>query len=211
MKKRIVLGMITAMALSTSIALASPVEMNEGQWNVNLGAMVNPDGDLDIDRDIDVGLDGDAGFYGGVTYGINDRWGVQYDYSHYGLTYSITDVDLDANEFNVLYKLNDHVNVFAGYLYAGGKLSIGGHKIAGSHTDGFQGGLTGWYPLGDKFKTFGKVGLGNNSHVYEIGFSYAIDDNWDLDLSYRDAEYKDFEDGTDVGCDGIRVGLSAVF
>lgn len=207
MKKQVVLGIVTALALSTSVALASPVEMNEGQWNVNIGAMISPDAEADGARDYD--LDGDTSFYGGITYGINDRWGVQYDYSHYGASYRGLDTDLDASEFNVLYKLDPHLNVFAGYLYAGGDMHVAGMNI-GSHTDGFQAGLTGWYPLADKFKTFGKIGLGNNSRVYEIGFSYAVADNWDVDLSYRDVEYKDIED-VDISFDGVRLGLSTSF
>lgn len=211
MKKRIVLGIVAALAVSTSVAMASPVEMNEGQWSVNLGAMISPDAEMDSYGTTD--LDGDTSFYGGVTYGITDKWGVQYDYSHYGMSYSIFDGDLDASEFNVLYKLNDNVNVFAGYVYAGAKFSVLGESI-GMHTDGFQAGLTGWYPLGDKVKTFGKVGLGNNSRVYEIGFSYAIADNWDVDLSYRDVEYKDFESYGEYGdfsFDGVRLGVSTSF
>ncbi len=212
MRKQIALGMITALALSTSVALASPVEMNEGQFNVNMGAMISPNGDVETNGTTG-DLDGDTSFYGGITYGITDKWGVQVDYSHYGMSQFITDVDVDASEFNVIYKLNDNVNVFAGYVYAGTKLSMRGASM-GLHTDGFQAGLTGWYPLGDKFKTFGKVGLGNNSRVYEIGFSYAVADNWDVDLSYRDAEYKDFKTPVgycDFSFDGVRLGLSTSF
>lgn len=208
MRKQIALGMITALALSTSVALASPMEMNEGQFSVNIGAMISPDAEADAAGTVD--LDGDTSFYGGVTYGITDKWGVQYDYSHYGASVYRVDTDLDVSEINVLYKLDPHLNAFAGYVYAGGDMHLRNESV-GSHTDGFQAGLTGWYPLNDKFKTFGKIGLGNNSHVYEIGFSYAVADNWDVDLSYRDVEYKDFEDRVDVSYDGVRLGLSTSF
>lgn len=208
MKKRLVLGMIAALALSTSIAAASPVEMNEGQFNVNMGVTISPDADTDGRGSFD--LDGDTSFYGGITYGINDKWGVQYDYSHYDASKYGWETDVDASEFNVLYKITPHLNVFAGYLYVGGDMHRYGDKI-GAHTDGFQAGLTGWYPLADKFKTFAKIGLGNNSHVYEVGFSYAIANNWDVDLSYRDVEYKDFNDRVDVNYDGVRLGVSTSF
>lgn len=211
MKKRLAIGMITVMVLSTSVAMASPVEMEEGKWNVSAGVMFNPDSSVD-DGDGDIDFDSDTSFYGGVTYGITDKWGVQLDYSHYDSSYSIADIKMDATEFNVVYGLNPNLNLFAGYVYAGANMKVSGTKLdEGSHTDGFQAGLSGWYPLGDKFKTFGKVGIGNNSRIYEIGFSYAVSDNWDVDLSYRDAEYKDFEDVLDVNYDGVRLGVSTSF
>lgn len=208
MKKQVVLGMIATLALSTSVALASPVEMNEGQWQINMGAMINPDADCLPGASVE--FDGDTSFYGGITYGLTDKWGLQYDYSHYDSSVGYLKSKVDAGEFNVLYKLNDNVNVFAGYVYVGGTLEDI-DSTEGGHTDGFQAGLTGWYPLGDKFKTFGKIGLGNNSHVYEIGFSYEIVDNWDLDLSYRDVEYKDIAGFIDAPYDGVRVGVSTSF
>lgn len=210
MKKRVAIGMITAMVLSTGVALASPVEMEEGKWNVSAGVMFSPDSSVD-DGDGEIDYDSDTSVFGGVTYGITDKWGVQVDYSHYDSSFSIADAKLDATEFNVVYGLNPNLNLFAGYVYAGATVEAMGRTIGSSHTDGFQAGLSGWYPLGDKFKTFGKVGIGNNSRVYEIGFSYAVSDNWDVDLSYRDAEYKDLEDVLDVNYDGVRLGISTSF
>ncbi len=211
MKKRIAIGMITAMMLSAGVATASPVEMEEGKWNANIGVMFSPDSSVD-DGDGEIEFDSDTSFYGGVTYGITDKWGVQLDYSHYDSNFNIADVKADATEFNVLYGLNPNLNLFAGYVYAGVNVKVSEmHFDEGAHTDGFHVGLSGWYPLGDKFKTFGKVGIGNNSRIYEIGFSYAVSDNWDVDLSYRDAEYKDLEDVLDVNYDGVRLGVSTSF
>lgn len=213
MKKRIVLGIVAALAVSTSIACASPIEMEQGKWNANVGVMFSPDLDLENNYGYGTKDSGDTSIYGGVTYGITDKWGVQVDYSHYKTGDAFETDKLDATEFNVLYKLNDNVNVFAGYVYAGMNATVEGYDFGGMHTDGFQAGLTGWYPLGDKFKTFGKVGLGNNSRVYEIGFSYAIADDWDVDLSYRNAEYKDLGDAMewDFEYDGVRLGVSTSF
>lgn len=72
-------------------------------------------------------------------------------------------------------------------------------------------GLQGWYPLGDRVKTFGKIGIGNNSRIYELGFSYALNDEWDVDLSYRDAEYQGFDDILEYNVDGLRLGVSTTF
>ena len=78
-------------------------------------------------------------------------------------------------------------------------------------TDGVHLGVMGSYPLSDKWGLFGKVALGNNSEVYELGVSYDLSDKWGMDLSYRDAEYKDLEDVLDVNYDGVRLGISTSF
>lgn len=229
MKKRIVFGMIGVLAVLTASACASPYEMQDGKWNVNMGVTIDADADVDWNGRVP-SLDGDTSFFGGVTYGLTDKWGIQVDYSHYKAEYQYENGNrdmpkLDATEVNLLYRLNPYANVFIGYVYAGldwqDRWAGTNGQWFSSHTDGVQVGLSGWYPLSDKFKTFGKVGVGNNSRIYEIGFSYAIADNWDIDLSYRDAEYKDFSyhndlyggfaDHLDLSYDGVRLGVSTSF
>lgn len=206
MRKVAIVGLTCAWAMATAIACAAPTELEQGKLNLNMGVMVSPNAEYNDGFDLSTS----ASFYGGVTYGLGDKWGIQYDYSHYGASAYGTDFDLDANEFNVLYKLDTHLNVFAGYVYAGMRMSDRYDRF-GANTDGFQAGLTGRYPLCDKVKTFGKIGLGNKSHVYEIGFSYAIADNWDIDLAYRDAEYKEIGGIVDMSYDGVRLGVSTAF
>lgn len=219
MKKRVALGLITAMALSTSVALASPVDVEEGKANVYVGAIVG--GDTEIGDDAgSAEFDGDTGFYGGVTYGINDKWGVQLDYNSYGSEVAnngaAIDVDVEALELNVVYKVNPYLNAFVGYVTADADVALKyqGDTLLddGSDTDGFHIGLMGNYPIADKFDAFAKAAIGNNSNMYEIGVSYAFAENWNVDLSYRDSEYKDFNDGAvDGQIDGFRLGVSASF
>ena len=80
MKKRVALGLITAMALSTSVALASPMDMEEGKTNLYFGWTFGGNTDLGGQ---DGKIDGDVGAYLGATYGINDKWGVQLDFNNY--------------------------------------------------------------------------------------------------------------------------------
>lgn len=219
MKKRVVYGLVAAMALSTSVALASPMDMEEGKTNVYVGAMFSGDTEVDDGQDT-FKLDGDTGFYGGITYGINDKWGVQFDYNKYGSEWEYEpanlDVDVEAMEFNVLYKVNPNLNAFVGYVTADAEIGLdflGSSYDLGSYdTDGFQVGVMGKYPFSDKFGVFGKVALGNNSNMYELGVSYAFAQNWNVDLSYRDAQYDDFDDaGVDGEIDGFRLGVSTSF
>ena len=213
MKKRVAFGLITAMALSTSVALASPMDMEEGKTNVYVGATFG--GDTEVEG---LELDGDTGFYGGVTYGINDKWGVQVDYNSYGSEIAegrnSLELDVEALEINAVYKLNPNLNAFVGYVTADADLDlkIGGQaaQTAGEDTSGVQIGLMGNYPIADKLDAFGKIAIGNNSNMYELGVSYAVAENWNIDLSYRNAEYKDFDD-VDGEIDGFRLGVSASF
>ncbi len=217
MKKRVALGLITAMALSTGVAMASPMDMEEGKTNVYVGAVFS--GDTEVDDGYEkLKFDGDTGFYGGVTYGINDKWGVQLDYNSYGSEIengmASLGVDVEALELNVVYKVNPYLNAFAGYVTADADLDlkIGGSSVIkdSADTNGVQIGVMGKYPFSDKFDAFAKVAVGNNSNMYELGVSYEVAENWNVDLSYRNAQYDDFE-GLDGEVDGIRLGVSASF
>ncbi|MBQ6713088.1 MAG: outer membrane beta-barrel protein [Selenomonadales bacterium] len=207
MKKKVLSALIATMVVGSVTAMAAPAEIEEGKWDVTLGTSFSPNSEYE-GRD----LDGDSGFYGNITYGMDDNWAIQYDYSHY--SYSLRDEEGkgDASEVNILYKLSPNLNAYAGYVYYGEKYTYAGGSD-GYHTDGIQVGLQGWYPLGEKVNLFGKIGIGNNNQIYEIGSTYKFADDWGLDVSYRWAEYKDFndEDDGDYKFDGVRAGISTTF
>ena len=169
MKKKVLSALIATMVVGSVTAMAAPAEIEEGKWDITLGTSFSPNTE---DNGYDV--DGDSGFYGNVTYGMDDKWAIQYDY--------------------------------AGYVYYGEKYDGDGY-----HTDGVQIGLQGWYPIADQVNLFGKIGLGNNNQIYEIGAAYKFADDWGLDVSYRWAEYKDVGDVTDLQFDGVRAGISTTF
>ena len=184
-----------------------------------IGAIFVGDTEVDDGQDT-LKLDGDTGLYGGITYGINDKWGVQFDYNKYGSEWKYEsanmDVDVEVLEFNVLYKVNPYLNAFAGYVTADAEFGLdilGSSYDLGSYdTDGFQVGVMGNYPFSDKFGAFGKLAIGNNSNMYELGVSYTFAENWNVDLSYRDAQYDDFDDaGVDGEIDGVCLGVSTSF
>ncbi len=201
MKKKILSALIATMVVGSVTAMAAPAEIEEGKWDLTIGSSFSPNTE-DNGHDVD----GDIGLYGNITYGMSDDWAIQYDYSHYEYGERSWASKGDASEVNVLYKLNPNLNAYAGYVYYGE--DYGG---IGCDTQGFQIGLQGWYPVADKVNLFGKVGLGNNSQIYEIGAAYELADKWDLDVSYRWAEYKDIGDVADVQFDGVRAGISTTF
>ena len=106
MKKRALLLAVVA-ATVTSAAFATPqTQWQEGQWQVDLGAW-NTEASADANKLVGEGgdftTDNKWNFTGGVTYGLNDRWAVQYNY--YGLKTDAKDgigTDGNAQEVNAL-------------------------------------------------------------------------------------------------------------
>ncbi|MBQ2114536.1 MAG: outer membrane beta-barrel protein [Selenomonadales bacterium] len=201
MKKKVLSALIATMVVGSVTAMAAPAEIEEGKWDVTIGSSFSPNTE---DNGYDV--DGESGLYGNITYGMDDKWALQYDYSHYGYGERSWSAKGDASEVNILYKLSPNLNAYAGYVYYGEN-----YDGAGCHTDGAQVGLQGWYPIADQVNLFGKIGLGNNNQVYEIGATYNFADDWGLDVSYRWAEYKDIDNTADVQFDGVRAGISTSF
>lgn len=122
MKKRALL-LATVAACVTSAAFATPqTQWQEGQWQVDLGAW-NVEASVDSDKLLgdlgegNVTTDDKWNLYGGVTYGLNDRWAVQYNY--YGLetkgSNSTGEIYTDGNsqEVNALYSINKNFAAYA--------------------------------------------------------------------------------------------------
>lgn len=214
MKKKIMLGMAISLVLSAGVAMASPTEIDTEKWNVSMGAILSPDVSEEASGEgfhYRLTPDGDTSFYGTVTYGISDRWGIGVDYSHYDSSYSsLYDVKLDATEYNLYYRLCPYMNVFAGYVYAGLRSDFYEGSVS-YHVDGYQLGVSGWYPILDRVKVFGRFAAGEHSRVWEAGLSYTFAPRWDLDVAYRDSEYQDFAGLLDYSYDGMRVGISTTF
>ena len=78
MKKKVLSALIATMVVGSVTAMAAPAEIEEGKWDVTLGTSFSPNSEYE-GRD----LDGDSGCYGNITYGMDDNWAIQYDYSHY--------------------------------------------------------------------------------------------------------------------------------
>lgn len=87
MKKKILVLAAAVAACATSFAFATPqTQWEKGQWQVDLGAW-NPKADVDEGNFVggsgDSSTDSKWNFQGGLSYGLTDKWAVQYSY--YGL------------------------------------------------------------------------------------------------------------------------------
>ena len=192
---------IASLVLTTGIAMAAPQPLEEGQFTLMKGYSISPDAEAGGHD-----YDGKSGFFGNLTYGMGDGWGIQYDYSHGEYTGRGFKAKTDASEINLLYRIDDNVNAYAGYTYMGLSQPQGGASASG-----IQIGVQARYPFSDKFIGFGKLGVGTASQVYELGIGYVLNDRHDIDLSYRYAEYEDVQGGADITYDGIRIGMTTKF
>lgn len=163
-RKSLVLAAVMA-ACATSFAFATPqTQWEQGQWQVDLGAW-NPKASVDSNKVTgwqkgDVSSDSKWNFQGGLTYGLTDKWGLQYGY--YGLKTDTSNempgTDGDEHEVNLVYSINKNFAAFAGW-----------NRIKNSFKDGVnysntnniaQIGLIAKAPLANKLDFYAKGALG---------------------------------------------------
>lgn len=136
-KKSLVLAAVMA-ACSASLAFAAPqTQWEQGQWQVDLGAW-NTKASVDADKVVgvggDVSTDTNWNFQGGVTYGLTDKWGLQYNY--YGLksdgnneTLGIG-TDGSQQEVNAIYSINKNFAAYASWSRIENELSGRGYSTS---------------------------------------------------------------------------------
>lgn len=201
-------------------------------------------------------------FAGGLTIGLGHNLAFQYknrqgesnllagntgplgtrDWSFTGFSPGIVTVSnisvsvfskVQADEFNLLYKLNPNLSVFAGTVRVKGTVAWDGsidyrtgggftftQPVAGSDSNsvnGYQVGFVAATQLTDKLTGWATVGLGNKIESWEFGMGYPLAENLDLNLSYSKVKYKDLNAGL-LGFDldsltasGIGMGVTYKF
>lgn len=219
MKKRALLLAAVA-ACVTSAAFATPqTQWQEGQWQVDLGAW-NTEASYNLDK-ID-GVGGDVStsdkwnFQGGVTYGLNDRWAVQYNY--YGLetkaNHETDEAGTDGNsqEVNALYSINKNFAAYAGWNRIKNSVFTDIAEDSYSKTNNVaQIGIIGKAPLTDKLDVYGKAAIGTkNTTIWEAGLGYSITDDLDVSAGYRYVNTK-LVDDANISYKGFIAGLSYRF
>lgn len=187
MKKKSLALAALAAACVTSFAFATPqTQWEQGQWQLDLGAW-NPKASVDGDNFYGYNGEKDStdtkwNFQGGLGYGINDKWGLAYNY--YGLKTDYNDVKAtngDEHEVNLVYSINKNFAAFAGWNRI--KNEIGDW----SHTNNIaQIGLVAKAPITDNFDFYAKGALGTQrTTMWEAGLGYTFGQDWDLSAGYR--------------------------
>ncbi len=194
-RKSLVLAAVMA-ACATSFAFATPqTQWEQGQWQVDLGAW-NPKAEVDSDKivgsklgDGNVSTDSKWNFQGGLTYGLTDKWGLQYGY--YGLktdgNNETLNIGTDGNqhEVNLTYSINKNFAAFAGWSRIQNKLTDNGDSWSKTNNIA-QIGLIAKAPLANNLDFYAKGALGTKSTaMWEAGLGYSITPDLDINAGYR--------------------------
>lgn len=139
---------------------------------------------------------------------------------------------VQADEFNLLYKLNPNLSLFAGAIKVKATITWNGtvdyyhglghdiDQVEGSDSrsvTGYQLGLIAATKLGDKMTGWTTIGLGNKVESWEVGIGYPLAENLDLDLAYSHVRYKGLKAAVfgfnldSVTASGLGIGLTYKF
>lgn len=222
MKKRALLLAAVAACVTTAAFATPQTQWEQGQWQVDLGAW-NTEASADAGKVTGVGgditTDNKWNFNGGVTYGLNDRWAVQYNY--YGLkTDAKNDVSTDGNaqEVNALYSINKNFAAYAGWNRIKNTVNAYGDKYSQTNNVA-QIGIIGKAPITDKLDVYGKAAIGTqNTTIWEAGLGYAVTPDLDVTAGYRYVNTKlvdkgDFDalNDANISYKGLIAGISYRF
>jgi OOP family OmpA-OmpF porin len=122
MKKKTLAILAVSALCVTGAAFATPqTTFEKGQTQIDLGAW-NPKAEVS-----DVSTDAKWNFQGGLTYGLSDKWALQYQY--YGLKTDKSNetagyTDGNEHEVNLLYSLNKNFALYGGWNRIKNSISV---------------------------------------------------------------------------------------
>ena len=200
--KKILLMLALAASISGAAYASPQTSFQKGETEVNVGmwdASAHSNG---------YKSDGEWNFLGGLTYGINDRWAAQYQYT--GLHTDHTNGNM--NEVNALYSLHPQVAAFAGWNRISMK-DFPDRAFGSSETTNniAQLGIIARQPVNDVVDVYAKGAVGTEStSLWEAGVNLAVDKNVDLNAGYRYLNTRG-DDDHNVSYKGFLAGLSYRF
>ncbi|WP_312201401.1 outer membrane beta-barrel protein [Anaerospora hongkongensis] len=240
MKKKVLLTLAAAMAV-TSVAFASPLtNYDKGSLALDLNTSISPKAELTVDG-MSESDDSKERLGAGISYGLGNKFALQYKFldnkTQDYLLYEYSDpfnydnltfnAKLTGHELNVLYQINPNLSAYVGWTRSTLKATLtenygpnpGNITESESISDkrsnnGYQVGLVGQTKLADKLTGWASLSAGNKVNAYEIGVGYDVAQNTELNFFYREVKYKDFNyDDTklDVKAKGLGAGVTFKF
>lgn len=229
MKKISLIATVMIFALS-SVAFASPLtDFSQGKVAVDIN--FRPDADITCSGSLTGSVKGkNDNIDLGATIALGNKFAFQYKNSNQKtkdhsltltnppLTINVARTEIEAQEYNILYKIDKGFAAFAGITNA--KASITGISnpvsYPGKSISGYQVGIIGNTPIGKNLNAYGIIGVGDKITSFEFGVGYEIAKNTELNLFYKDAKYKDLEVQTlngksDATVKGMGYGLTFKF
>ncbi len=162
---RLIIITAAVLLLLAGPVCASPLEdMSAGRWAVDLNWKPNS-------------FIGGSAFEFGVTAGLGNGWAVGGRQLGYDIGGHNGDYRARHQEINVIRKVGDHLQ-----LYAGQARTSGGWLAVRSI---IQGGVIATRKLGDRFTLYGNLGGGSRVANVEFGLSYSLRSDLELTAAYR--------------------------
>lgn len=117
------------------------------------------------------------------TVGLGERWAMNYRQLSFNPKFEGKTIDSSNKELNVLYKMNDNIQLMAGYSMT----KRYGTKQSDSNM--VQGGIIACKSLGHSTTLYTLLSLGSKGDNVEFGLSYQIRKGLELTTTYRHLEY----------------------
>lgn len=155
---------------------------------------------------------------GSITVGIGNDFAIQYRQADYKGTLDnawFKTRRLNTQEFNLLYKIDKNVSVFAGFNKAYYTILVPGMELKGRENNGWQVGALAVKSIAPKTSLYGVVAAGADHRKYELGVAYAFKKDMEINLSYMDFKYSDMDvprgGDADIRVKGLACGVTLKF
>lgn len=201
------LAITSALAASVcGAAFAAPqTTFDKGEVQLDAGWYA-PKAEVNV-NDNTLSNDTKDNFTGGITYGLSDRLGLQYNYT--GLK---TDANTErgnttgnSQEANLIYSLNKNIAMYGGY----NRIDTGSDTI----NNVAQAGIIAKAPITDRLSLYGKAGVGTKkTTTWEAGLGYNVTKDLDVNAGYKYLNTQNGDsDDHNVSYKGWTAGLSYRF
>ena len=192
--RKIIAALTMGLVLTGASVSASPAAVFEqGAIVVELGGTLNPK--VKGQGDVTLEAKGESGYKFSVTTGLSDKFALQY---RQGFCKSeektfgpmTTYAESKPVDFNLLYKVNPHLMLIAGYEHT--KIAYGDFIAPKSHS-GFHIGLTGSHKLDDKATLFATLVSGKDASLKEAGIIYKLSGVSTFTVAYTERKANDVD------------------
>lgn len=189
----------TLLVIATSaFCMASPLpdcSLGQVALDLNLGAPNLSANGQKVDSKQDLGY--------GVTVGVGFGLSGQYTYNDFETKTPLNgSSEFKAQQLCVVDNLLDvvaNVSVFGGISQT--------QAVGSSQNNGLVVGVSGTVPIAPNTKAYGVLSTGNYVSGYEVGLSYALAENTNVNLGYHDTKYKGIAFSNNTTSDVTAKGL----
>lgn len=169
--KKLVLALAAALILAAGVGQASPLaDFSPGRAAVDLAWQPHT-------------FEGDNAFAGGVTVGLGGDWAVSWRQLGYDTAFAGGQWRTRSQELNLIHKMNDNFQLYAGCFRATGDGLRGSPGLAAKQVT--QAGAILSHRFDRRTVGYAILGGGDNVTNIEIGLSYRLRPGLELTTTYR--------------------------